>query len=154
MRDISEISHFPLKVIFAVHFLLIIWAFEARFSQTMMLYNTLFFICLMWAIQCPESDEPIQFALFLSVAAEFFDFINLSVNTTFAGASAYQKFSASMVIINMVVRLLTTLYLLRIGQARGGSLARMFASPTMGVGRQGYEDISHPVPQNSDFAAI
>ncbi|XP_001604176.1 uncharacterized protein LOC100120541 isoform X1 [Nasonia vitripennis] len=153
MREISNISQFPLKAIFAIHFILVTWAIEGWSSSSMIFYNTLFFICIFWAIHSAESDEPIQFALFISIAAEFFDFINLSVSSPFSGSS-FTKFSASMVIINMIVRILTIMYLIKIGQSRGGSLSTMFASPAMGLGRQEYEDISHPVPQNSDFASI
>ncbi|XP_003427455.1 uncharacterized protein LOC100120541 isoform X2 [Nasonia vitripennis] len=140
MREISNISQFPLKAIFAIHFILVTWAIEGWSSSSMIFYNTLFFICIFWAIHSAESDEPIQFALFISIAAEFFDFINLSVSSPFSGSS-FTKFSASMVIINMIVRILTIMYLIKIGQSRG-------------LGRQEYEDISHPVPQNSDFASI
>uniref|UniRef100_V9IBA5 Uncharacterized protein n=3 Tax=Apis TaxID=7459 RepID=V9IBA5_APICE len=58
-------------------------------------------------------------------------------------------------ILNMIARIITSIYLLRIGQARGGCLATMFTTnPAMGFGRQDYEDISHPIPQNSDFAGV
>lgn len=68
---------------------------------------------------------------------------------------ASEKFSAAFMIINLIVRVVTSIYLLRIGQARGGSLATMFTScPPMGIARQDYEDISHSIPQNSDFVGI
>lgn len=43
------------------------------------------------------------------------------------------KFSAGMMIINMIFRVITSIYLLRIGQARGGSLATVLPpNPAMG----------------------
>lgn len=39
-----------------------------------------------------------------------------------------EKFSAAIMIINMIARIVTSIYLLRIGQARGGSLAAMFTT--------------------------
>ncbi|KAL7305174.1 uncharacterized protein LOC106651077 [Trichogramma pretiosum] len=153
MRDVTRnVSHFSLKAIFAIHFLLVAWSIDSTYySESMIFYNLLYFLCLLWAVHSAESDEPIQFALFISVTSEFLDFINLIVHSPFSGSS-YIKFSASMVIINMIARVLTTIYLLRIGQARGGALSTIFTSSPMGLGRQDYEDISHPVPQNSDFA--
>ncbi|XP_076293359.1 uncharacterized protein LOC143215262 isoform X2 [Lasioglossum baleicum] len=118
-----------------------------------MFYNFLFFICILWAIHHIESDEPLQFALFINVLSIFFDVITLAIY--FPTTYASEKFSAGIMIINLIVRAFTSISLLRIGQARGGCLATMFSqSPAMGLGRQEYEDISHPVPQNSDFAGV
>ncbi|XP_011503480.1 PREDICTED: uncharacterized protein LOC105366660 [Ceratosolen solmsi marchali] len=153
MRNLTDVSQFPLKVIFAVHLWLVTWAIQGWYSQSMLFYNTLYFICILWAVHNTESDEPIQFALFISITSEFFDFIHLSVNSPFSG-SAFQKFSASMIIINMIIRVITSFYLLRLGQARGGNLSIMITSPAMGLGHQEYENISHAVPQNSDFTNI
>ncbi|XP_076293358.1 uncharacterized protein LOC143215262 isoform X1 [Lasioglossum baleicum] len=121
--------------------------------RSVMFYNFLFFICILWAIHHIESDEPLQFALFINVLSIFFDVITLAIY--FPTTYASEKFSAGIMIINLIVRAFTSISLLRIGQARGGCLATMFSqSPAMGLGRQEYEDISHPVPQNSDFAGV
>ncbi|KAI4496843.1 hypothetical protein M0804_000653 [Polistes exclamans] len=94
-------------------------------------------------------------ALFINVLSIFFDIVTLSVYFPIGLAYASEKFSAAFMIINLIVRVVTSIYLLRIGQARGGSLATMFTScPPMGIARQDYEDISHSIPQNSDFVGI
>ncbi|XP_043255924.1 type-1 angiotensin II receptor-associated protein [Colletes gigas] len=154
MPNTSAIAHLPLKVIFAIHLVLITWGIQGNWCpKSVMFYNFLFFICLLWAIHNIESDEPLQFAFFINVVSIFFDIITLSVY--FPTTSSSEKFSAGIMIINMIVRILTSVYLVRIGQARGGCLATMFASRSaMDFGREDYEDISHPIPQNSDFAGI
>lgn len=46
---------------------------------------------------------------------------------------AANKFSAALMIINLIARPITSIYLLRIGQGRNGSLATVFTpSPAMG----------------------
>ncbi|XP_014610389.1 PREDICTED: type-1 angiotensin II receptor-associated protein [Polistes canadensis] len=156
MPDLSSISHFPLKVIFAIHLVLVTWGIQGHWCpRSAMFYNLLFFICLLWAVHSIESDEPLQFALFINVLSIFFDIVTLSVYFPIGLAYASEKFSAAFMIINLIVRVVTSIYLLRIGQARGGSLATMFTScPPMGIARQDYEDISHSIPQNSDFVGI
>ncbi|KAK9298732.1 hypothetical protein QLX08_008034 [Tetragonisca angustula] len=154
MPDMSSLTHYPLKVIFAIHLVLVTWSVQGHWCpKSVMFYNFLFFICLLWAIYNIESDEPLQFALFINILSIFFDIITLAVY--FPTTYPSEKFSAAIMIINMIVRIVTSVYLLRIGQARGGCLATMFTtSPAMGFGRQDYEDISHPIPQNSDFAGV
>ena len=154
MPDMSSISHYPLKVIFAIHLVLVTWGIQGVWCpKSVLFYNTLFFICLLWAIHNIESDEPLQFALFINVVSIFFDVVTLAVY--FPTTYAFEKFSAGIMIINMIVRIFTSVNLLRIGQARGGGLATIFPqSPAMGFGRQDYEDISHSIPQNSDFAGV
>ncbi|KZC05627.1 hypothetical protein WN55_04567, partial [Dufourea novaeangliae] len=142
------------QVIFAIHLVLVTWGIQGNWCpKSVMFYNFLFFICLLWAIHHIESDEPLQFALFINVISIFFDVVTLAVY--FPTIRASEKFSAAIMIINMIARALTTPCLLKIGQKRGGWLATMFTqSPAMGFGRHDYEDISHPIPQNSDFAGI
>ncbi|XP_048267910.1 uncharacterized protein LOC126923693 [Bombus affinis] len=173
MPDISSLSHYPLKVIFAIHLVLvtctaiygmsylyyIVKRWISRSIQghwcprSVMFYNFLFFVCLLWAIHNIESDEPLQFALFINVLSIFFDIVTLAVY--FPSMYVSETLSATIMIINMIVRIITSVYLLRIGQARGGCLSTMFTTgPAMGFGRQDYEDISHPIPQNSDFAGV
>ncbi|XP_012230872.1 type-1 angiotensin II receptor-associated protein isoform X2 [Linepithema humile] len=153
MPNITNLSHFPLKVIFAIHLILVTWGIQGSWCpKSVLVYNLLFFVCILWAIHNVESDEPLQFALFINIVAIFLDVITLSVYFPEYGAN---KFSAALMIINLIARPITSIYLLRIGQGRNGSLATVFApSPAMGYGRQDYEDISHPVPQNSDFDGV
>lgn len=152
MPNVSSITHYPLKLIFAVHFALVTWGIQGKWCpQSLMFYNLVFFFCLLWSIHNLESDEPIQFALFVNVLSIFFDIVTLSVY--FPDYNAWDKLSAAMLIINLFVRVVSSYSLLRIGQSRGGALATMFApSPAMGFGRQEYEDMSQPVPQSADFA--
>ncbi|KAG7210033.1 hypothetical protein KM043_011611 [Ampulex compressa] len=153
MPNLSSISHFPLKLIFVVHLILATWSLQGHWCpKSVMFYNLLFFICILWATHNIESDEPLQFALFINVLSIFFDVITLAVY--FPLSYGFEKFSAAIMIINIIARVITSIHLLRIGQARGGTLATVFPpNPTTGFDRQDYEDISHPIPQNSDFAA-
>ncbi|XP_076182242.1 uncharacterized protein LOC143154210 [Ptiloglossa arizonensis] len=155
MPDTSSISHYPLKVIFAIHLILVTWGIQGSWCpKSVMFYNFLFFICLLWAIHSIETDEPLQFALFINLISIVFDVVTLAVYFP-SWDPSYEKFSAAIMIINMIVRVVTSVYLLRIGQARGGFLATMFPpGPVMGLQRQDYEDISQPIPQNFDFAEI
>ncbi|XP_046742256.1 uncharacterized protein LOC124408959 [Diprion similis] len=151
MPNISSITHYPLKIIFAVHLFFVTWGLQGNwYPGSLMFYNLLFFLCLLWAIHNLESDEPIQFALFINVLSIFFDVIALS--TCFPD-NGWGKFYAAMMILNLIIRVVSSYSLLQIGRARGGPLSTMFApSPALGFGRQEYEDMSQPVPNNADFA--
>lgn len=153
MPDLSVITHYPLKIIFAIHFFLVSWGLQGFwFSRSMMFYNVLFFMCLLWAIHNIETDEPLQFALFINVLSILFDVVALVV---YFPSGTYEKFCAVGIIFNTCARVFTSIFLLRIGRSRGGTLAMMFPSdPAMGFGRQEYEDISNPMPNNSDFVGI
>ncbi|KAL6443731.1 hypothetical protein ACFW04_001667 [Cataglyphis niger] len=155
MPNITNLSHFPLKIIFAIHLVLVAWSTQGNWCpQSVLFYNLLFFVCILWAVHSNESDEPLQFALFINVISIFLDVVTLSVYYP-SDFSASNKFSAAFMIINLIARPISSMYLLRIGQGRNGSLATVFApSPAMGYGRQDYEDISQPIPQNSDFEGI
>ncbi|XP_011301736.1 uncharacterized protein [Fopius arisanus] len=132
MPDISAIAHFPLKVIFAIHLVLTSWGLQGHWCpQSALFYNLLFFVCLMWAVHNIESDEPLQFALCVNVLSIFLDVVTLSMY--FPQNWASEKFSGAVMIINLLVRIVTTISLLRIGQARGGTLAAMFP-PGPGMG--------------------
>lgn len=132
MPDISSLSHYPLKVIFAIHLVLVTWSIQGHWCpRSVMFYNFLFFVCLLWAIHNIESDEPLQFALFINVLSIFFDIVTLAVY--FPSMYVSETLSATIMIINMIVRIITSVYLLRIGQARGGCLSTMFTTgPAMG----------------------
>lgn len=156
MSNLSELSHFPLKIIFTIHLVLVTWGIQGSWCpKSALVYNFLFFICILWAIHSIESDEPLQFALVINLLSIFLDVVVLAVYYPTEGDNASNKFSAAFMIINLIVRPISSTYLLRIGQGRGGTLATVFTpSPAMGFGRKDYEDISHPVPQNSDFDAV
>ncbi|XP_070166585.1 type-1 angiotensin II receptor-associated protein isoform X2 [Polyergus mexicanus] len=143
------------QIIFAIHLVLVTWSIQGSWCpQSVLFYNSLFFVCILWAVHSIESDEPLQFALFINVLSIFLDVVTLSVYYP-SDFSAANKFSAALMILNLIARPISSIYLLRIGQARNGSLATVFApSPAMGYGRQDYEDISHPIPQNSDFDGV
>ncbi|XP_012286385.1 uncharacterized protein LOC105702963 [Orussus abietinus] len=151
----SDLLHLPLKIIFAVHFVLISWAVQGAWCPpSAMLYNLVFFVCLLWAIHNGQSDEPIQLALIVNILSILLDVIILSIYFP-SSSYASEKFSAAFLIINMIVRVVSTFVLLRVGQTRGGMLAGMFTlSPTMGFGREDYEDISQPVPGYTDFTQM
>ncbi|XP_063985084.1 uncharacterized protein LOC135166602 [Diachasmimorpha longicaudata] len=154
MPDMSAIAHLPLKVIFAIHLVLTSCGLQGHWCpQSALFYNLLFFGCLLWAVHNIESDEPVQFALCINFIAIFLDIIVLAIY--FPDNWGAEKFSGAVMIINLLVRVITTVSLLRIGQARGGALATLFPPPPgMDYARQQYEDISYPVPQNADFSGI
>ncbi|KAK0175154.1 hypothetical protein PV327_008930 [Microctonus hyperodae] len=152
MPDISSITHYPLKIIFAVHLILTTWGIQGHWCpQSAMFYNLLFFGCLLWAINNIESDEPLQFALIINILSILFDVVTLAIY--FQDHYASERFSGAIMIINLLVRLISSKYLLKIGRARNGSLATLFP-PGPDFERQHYEDISHSVPQNDDFSGI
>ncbi|XP_014472230.1 PREDICTED: uncharacterized protein LOC106743165 [Dinoponera quadriceps] len=152
MPNLTDLSHFSLKIIFTIHTVLsfLTWSTQGRCPQSVIFYNMLFFVCILWAVYNMESDEPLQFALFINVLSVFFDVVILVVNY-----DSFYTFSLAFMIINLVARPVTSIYLLRIGQGRNGTLATIFApSPSMGLCRQDYEEISHLIPQNADFDRV
>ncbi|XP_011701977.1 PREDICTED: uncharacterized protein LOC105458398 [Wasmannia auropunctata] len=155
MPNITNLTHFPLKLIFTIHLILVTWAMQGGWCpKSVLFYNLLFFVCIFWAVRDVESDEPLQFALFINVISIVLDVITLAIYNPYY-IHGPETFSAIFMIINLVARPISSIYLLRIGQARNGNLATVFVpSPATGYNRQEYEEISHPVPQNSDFEPV
>ncbi|XP_034951485.1 uncharacterized protein [Chelonus insularis] len=152
MPNLSNVTHITLKAIFTIHLVLTVWGIQGRWCpQSAMFYNLLFFGCLLWSIHNTESDEPLQFALIVNVFSLLFDTITLAVY--FDSHYASGTFSGIFMIANLIARLVSSKYLLKIGQERGGTLASVFPSGN-NLGRQEYEDISYPVPENNDFTGI
>ncbi|XP_011634750.1 type-1 angiotensin II receptor-associated protein [Pogonomyrmex barbatus] len=155
MPNLTNLSHFPLKIIFAIHLILVTLGMQGSWCpKSVLFYNLLFFVCIFWAVHNVESDESLQFALFINVLSIFLDIVTLIVYYPVYDNTP-NKFSGAFMIMNLIARPISSIYLLRIGQERGGSLATVFTpSPATGYDRQDYEEISHPVPRNSDFDGV
>ncbi|XP_043785740.1 uncharacterized protein LOC122711236 [Apis laboriosa] len=145
MPDMSSISHYPLKVIFAIHLVLVTWGIQGHWCpKSVMFYNFLFFVCLLWAIHNIESDEPLQFHISSTNRP--------SKRWMFSHNVHYKSCNGSVIHwIQMFYRpaLLLQNYAL---MGVGTDVHERFS--ILGFGRQDYEDISHPIPQNSDFAGV
>ncbi|KAH7638903.1 angiotensin ii [Dermatophagoides farinae] len=78
------------------------------------LYNLLFFLTLLWALESKENPEPIQFAAIINLLAILFDIIAMSTNFNHNHYREGFGFSIFLLICNILVRPFTTFVLLRI----------------------------------------
>ncbi|GLH07548.1 Protein of unknown function [Gryllus bimaculatus] len=120
MVDLSTIPNAPIKVIFAIHFFLCCWGVQGTWSpNSYFFYNLLFFLTLMWAIQCKDSVEPVEMALFIGVASIILDIIVITVCFPYDRTS--NRFSVGMAILNLLIRPVTSMLLYRVHADRCGA---------------------------------
>lgn len=147
----SEITNAKLKIIFYVHFVLIVLSQIGTWgSSAFMFYNLLFAFTLLWSLFDHNASEPIQHAILINGASLIFDIILLTLGYPHDGHSS-QRFSAAMAILNLVVRPFSILLLHRILQERSGSLGPLEGvSNIFGPQKSAYQDIDkRDVPTTS-----
>lgn len=144
MVDLNTIPNAPIKIIFVIHFFLSIWGVQGSWSpDSYFFYNLLFFITLMWAIQCKDSVEPVEMALFIGVSSIILDIIVITVCFPYDHSSS--RFSVGMAILNLLVRPVTSMLLYRVYADRSGAPGAFSNNlgGLFGAGGRGapYEDI-------------
>ncbi|XP_064459524.1 type-1 angiotensin II receptor-associated protein-like [Ornithodoros turicata] len=143
-----SVPNLVLKVIFFLHLFLTVWPLIEFWSPyAYMYYNLLFLLMLLWGIHLKESEEPIFMALVINFGAILLDIIILALRfpPTFT-------FCAGMCILNLILRPVTCIYLLRLFNERGGRYSDL-GIPTFGGGAVGgtrgqYDDIDQPTTQS------
>lgn len=139
-----------LKVIFGVHLTLVSLGIQGYWSpDSYFFYNLLFHLVILWAIHCKDNVEPVQIAIAINVLAIFLDIITLAGFFPTSNRHAGEKFSAAMAIINLLIRPVSTFYLIRNYNQRMGLDTDNFTNIFSGnnasstSGRNTYEDITN-----------
>ncbi|RZF43318.1 hypothetical protein LSTR_LSTR001579 [Laodelphax striatellus] len=97
-----------LKLVFAVHFVLISWGVQGYWSpDSYLFYNLFFLFALIWSIYEKEKEEPLQIAILINVCAILMDVIVIFFYFPLIGG--WSVLSYSLAILNLVFRPLTTI---------------------------------------------
>ena len=80
------------------------------------MYNTLFLLSIFWSLHCPDSDDAIFMSSSINVISILFDAIVIGIHY---GSASSTSFSTFMVIVNLLLRPITSLILLRFYNERG-----------------------------------
>lgn len=114
------------------------------------MYNTLFLLTIFWSLHCPDSDDAIFMSSALNVLSILLDAIIIGI---YYGVST-NAFSTFMLIVNLLLRPITSLILLRFYNERGrlssinfsglpvfGASTSAGESRIPGASRASYEDL-------------
>ncbi|XP_075223663.1 type-1 angiotensin II receptor-associated protein isoform X2 [Lycorma delicatula] len=130
MVDLNAIPNVPLKIIFAVHFILTTWAIQGQWSpDSYLFYNFFFLLSLMWGMHLKDSEEPLQFAISINGISILLDLFTLLI--FYPSPFGYSdRFSVLMTILNLIFRPISILLLgkicaTRMGLSDGGFPARI-----------------------------
>ncbi|XP_071527463.1 type-1 angiotensin II receptor-associated protein-like [Panulirus ornatus] len=108
--------------IFFVHLILTVWSnLCGCLPQSFIIYNTLFLLTLVWSLHHRESEEAPFMALCTNVLAIVFDTVNLTLFWPFI-MTGTMRFGATMAVLNLVVRPLSSFLLFRVVQDRAEAL--------------------------------
>nr|XP_027198150.1 uncharacterized protein LOC113792463 [Dermatophagoides pteronyssinus] len=158
MDPFDSFQRSPIKGTFFLHFILFICSMITVnwLPDVCFLYNLLFFLCLLWALESKYNPEPVQIAAIINLLAILFDIIVMSTNFSHNHYRDGFGFSIFLLICNILVRPFTTFVLLRIHNDRelrqtlygGATTGSGIHNPNhdqfdvFGIGgRQGYQDL-------------
>lgn len=137
-----------LKAIFFLHLFLSVWPLEEYWAPSAYLYyNLAFLLMLLWGIHHKESEEPVFMALVTNLGSILLDIVTLSLRFP-----PSFTFCAGMSILNLILRPVTSIYLMRLFNDRGGRYADLgipsFGGAAAAGGRGQYDDIDRPTTQS------
>ncbi|RWS27037.1 type-1 angiotensin II receptor-associated protein-like protein [Leptotrombidium deliense] len=139
--DLRAITQGPtLKIIFFAHLVPFVWGTQSYWLPTSYTsYNIFFLLCVLWCIHSRESEEAVFMATMTNLLAILLDAITIGV---YYGTSGSTGFSIFMVIVNLLLRPITSLILLRFYNERAGRYSN-YGIPGFapGSGRGSYEDL-------------
>ncbi|KAK9888108.1 hypothetical protein WA026_000383 [Henosepilachna vigintioctopunctata] len=150
----TEVRNLKLKIIFAIHLILVSLSAMGFWSTSAYLfYNSLFCLMLIWGIHAHDSEEPLQMALIVDVISIALDIFVFVFSYPGEHASVKEKFSAVIAIFNLLSRPVSSILLFKLAQERGnttGILAEIF---TRGTNQSSYEDMDRSTPpaQTSNY---
>lgn len=160
--DLNNVPSVPLKIVFAVHFVLTTWGIQGYWSpDSYLYYNLLFLVTLLWAMHSRDREEPVQIAMGIDAVSVILDLF--TIGGYFPAHSLGDKFSVGMAIVNLVFRPISVLILGKICAERMGldtsfptRFSNLFGQPQATEGRGPYEDIEAPhqsVPRSAGHSS-
>ncbi|KAL3197011.1 hypothetical protein MRX96_014861 [Rhipicephalus microplus] len=149
-----SIQNPQLKAIFLVHLLLTVWPLqEAWAPQAYLYYNLIYLLMLAWAIHHKDSEEPVFMALAINLGTILMDIVTLGMHFP-PPVHILRWFHKiiSIAIVNLLFRPVSSVFLLRIFNERGGRYADLgipnFAGGVGSSGRGQYDDIDQTTTQS------
>ncbi|XP_022190094.1 uncharacterized protein LOC111048504 [Nilaparvata lugens] len=149
MADLNAVPIIPLKLVFAVHFVLISWGIQGVWSpDSYLFYNLFFLFALIWSIYEKEKEEPLQIAILINFCAILMDIIVILFYFPYHGYVG-TVFSYALAILNLVFRPVSTVVMgkncaNRMGLSGGfypATFGTIFDLNPAEVQRNTYEDI-------------
>lgn len=142
------IPNAPLKGIFFIHFLFSTWAIQASWLPgSYFYYNIVLLVVLLWSLHNKDSEEPVIMAFGVNILSIFLDVISVAIYYPRAHDYSEVHFSAAMFIINLLLRPVTSVLLVKVYNERSGRYNNL-GFPGFGIGRGPYEDIDQPATQS------
>ncbi|XP_024946565.1 uncharacterized protein LOC107273443 [Cephus cinctus] len=133
MPSLRNLIRAPIKCIFCGHLVLLYWILQIPYiTQFTLVYNLLFFVTLFWATENTESDEPLQFAIWINVISIIFEG-SVLISYPDGVLSSYGYYYGVTLIMSLLMRIFTSISLYMIGRARNEAVAGMFSSSPMTV---------------------
>lgn len=133
---------------FLIHLWLSFWPLQEHWApQAYVYYNLVYLFTLAWGIHHKDSEEPVFMALAINLSAIIMDIVTLAMNfpVTFT-------FCAGMMIVHLLIRPVSSIFLLRIFNERGGRYADLgipnFGGGAAGGSRNQYDDIDQTTTQS------
>nr|BAN21045.1 unkown protein [Riptortus pedestris] len=136
-----------IKVLFGIHFTLISLGIQGYWSpDSYLFYNLLFLLTVLWSIHNKDNVDSMQIAIGINLVSIFLDIITLAGYFPTTNRYGGEKFSASMAIINLLIRPVSLIFMSRNCNQRMGLDADNFSNIFSGStppGRNTYEDIGN-----------
>lgn len=142
-----SIQNPQLKAIFLIHMLLTVWPLQEGWApQAYLYYNLVYLLTLIWAIHHKDSEEPVFMALAINLGTILMDIVTLGMHFP-----SQFTFCAGIAIVNLLFRPVSSVFLLRIFNERGGRYADLGIPNFAGgvsTGRGQYDDIDQTTTQS------
>ncbi|KAF2353733.1 Type-1 angiotensin II receptor-associated protein [Trinorchestia longiramus] len=149
-----RIPYAPLKVVFCIHLVLIVWASESMWLPTSYLgYNGLLLLTIMWTIHSRDSEEGPFMGIMVNGVSVLLDIVTLSVFWPNFSSSGLGWFGSLCTVGNLLMRPITSYMLYKILVDRAATygnfslpagLDTLFQGTGLGHARSPYEDIDQP----------
>lgn len=136
MDPIAVFNQSPIKGTFVSHFMLITWALITTdwMPTVFLLYNAFFFLALFWSLATPQNSEPVQLAAIINLLSILLDLMCIATNYGRYHFQDWFGFSLFLLIINLILRGITSIVLLRIYNDRNDRFGTYGGAGVFGSG--------------------
>ncbi|XP_018014434.1 uncharacterized protein LOC108671395 [Hyalella azteca] len=149
-----RIPYAPLKVVFFIHLILMVWASESMWLPTSYLgYNGLLLLMILWTIHSRDSEEGPFMGIMVNAVSIVLDLVTMGVFWPTSLSSGLRWFGSLCTVGNLLMRPISSYMLYRILIDRAATygnfslpagLDNLFQGTGLGASRNPYEDIDQP----------
>ncbi|KAI2807227.1 hypothetical protein BLOT_009190 [Blomia tropicalis] len=164
MDPVAAFNQSPIKGTFISHFMLVTLALITTdwMPKIFILYNSFFFFTLLWSLGAPQNCESVQLAAIINLLSILLDLISIAINYGRYHYLDWFGFSLFLLIVNLILRGITTIVLFRIYNDRNDRFGSygLDRSPFTGTGirdaftnvrsnQTGYQDLDANSPPSN-----